>query len=143
MPPAVTRERSVGRQFRRDPAQVSQARRLVREALAEWGFDGYADHLVLISSELVTNALRHGAGMISIRLYRAGRDLRIEVHDHGAERPVRRHAGTGDEGGRGLEVIDSLISMYGGYRGCTDDDTGPGKTVFVVMQLVTTSAGAG
>ena len=60
MPPTVTRERSVGRQFRRDPAQVSQARRLVREALAEWGFDGYADHLVLISSELVTNALRHG-----------------------------------------------------------------------------------
>ena len=142
MPPTVTRERSVGCQFRRDPAQVSQARRLVREALAEWGLDDYADHLVLISSELVTNALRHGAGMIGIRLYRAGRDLRIEVHDHGAERPVRRHAGTGDEGGRGLEVIDSLISIYDGYRSCTADDTGPGKTVYVVMQLVTTSAGA-
>ena len=41
MPPAVTRERSVGCQFR-DPAQVSQARRLVREALAEWGLDDYA-----------------------------------------------------------------------------------------------------
>ena len=141
MPPTVTRERSVGCQFRHDPAQVSQARRLVRAALAEWGLDDYADHLVLISSELVTNALRHGTGMISIRL-RAGRDLRIEVHDHGAERPLRRHAGTGDEGGRGLAVIDSLISMYDGHRGCTDDNTGPGKTVYVAMQLVTTSAGA-
>jgi anti-sigma regulatory factor (Ser/Thr protein kinase) len=142
MPPTVTRERSAGCQLRRDPAQVSQARRLVRETLAEWGLDEYADHMVLIGSELVTNALRHGAGMISIRLSRAGRDLRIEVHDHGAGRPVRRHAGTGDEGGRGLEVIDSLIGMYDGYRGCTDDGTGPGKTVFVVMQLITTSAGA-
>jgi anti-sigma regulatory factor (Ser/Thr protein kinase) len=142
MPPTVTRERSVGYQLRHDPAQVSQGRRLVRETLAEWGLDDYVDHMALISSELVTNALRHGAGMISIRLVRAGRDLRIEVHDHGAERPVRRHAGAGDEGGRGLEVIDSLISMYDGYRGCTDDGTGPGKTVFVVMQLITTSAGA-
>jgi len=142
MPPTVTRERSVGCQLRRDPAQVSHARRLVRETLAEWGLDDYVDHMVLISSELVTNALRHGAGMISIRLFRGGRDLRIEVHDHGPSRPVRRHAGTGDEGGRGLEVIESLISMYDGHRGCTDDDTGPGKTVYVVMQLVTTSAGA-
>jgi anti-sigma regulatory factor (Ser/Thr protein kinase) len=142
MPPAVTRERSAGCQLRRDPAQVGQARRLVRATLAEWGLDEYADHTVLISSELVTNALRHGAGMISIRLSRVGRDLRIEVHDHGAGRPVRRHAGIGDEGGRGLEVIDSLINMYDGHRGCTGDDASPGKTVYVVMQLVTTAAGA-
>jgi anti-sigma regulatory factor (Ser/Thr protein kinase) len=141
MPPTVTRERSAGCKLRRDPAQVSHARRLVHETLAEWGLDDYVDHMVLISSELVTNALRHGAGMISIRLFRAGHDLRIEVHDHGPSRPVRRHAGTGDEGGRGLEVIDSLISMYDGHRGCTDDDTGPGKTVYVVIQFCTTTAG--
>ncbi len=102
----------------------------------------YIDHTVLISSELVTNALRHGAGMISIRLYRARRDLRIEVHDHGAGRPVRRHAGTADESGRGLAVIDGLIAMYHGQRGCTDDDTGPGKTVYVVLQLIANAAGA-
>src|SRR5260370_13259044 len=96
MPPTVTRVRSAGCLLRRDPAQVSHARRLVRQTLAEWGLDDYADHTVLISSELVTNALRHGAGIISIRLYRAGHDLRIEVHDHGAGRPVRRHAGAGD-----------------------------------------------
>jgi len=101
----VTQVCSVGCQLRRDPAQVSRARRLVRETLAEWGLDDYIDHTMLISSELVTNALRHGAGMISIRLYRARHDLRIEVHDHGAGRPLRRHAGTGDESGRGLEVI--------------------------------------
>ena len=94
MPPTVTRERSAGCRLRRDPGQVSQARRLVRGTLTEWGLDGYIDHTMLITSELVTNALRHGAGMISIRLYRARGGLRIEVHDHGAGRPVRRHAGT-------------------------------------------------
>ena len=141
MPPAVTQAYSVGCQLRRDPAQVSQARRLVRETLAEWGLDSFIDHTVLISSELVTNALRHGAGMISIRLYRARRHLRIEVHDHGAGRPVRRPAGTGDESGRGLAVIDGLTAMYHGQRGCTDDDTGPGKTVYVVLHLTANAAG--
>ena len=97
---------------------------------------------MLISSELVSNALRNGAGMISIRLYRARRDLRIEVHDHGAGRPVRRHAGTADESGRGLAVIDGLISMYDGQWGCTDDHTGSGKTVYVVLPLITNAVGA-
>ena len=116
MPPTVTQERSVGCRLRRDPAQVSQARRLVRETLADWSLDDYTDHTVLISSELVTNALRHGAGTISIRLYRARRDLRIDVHDHCTGRPVCRHAGIADESGRGLAVIDGLIRMYNGQR---------------------------
>ena len=142
MPPTVTQERSVGCRLRRDPAQVSRARRLVRETLPDWGLDGYIDHTVLISSELVTNALRHGAGMISIRLYRARCELRVEVHDHGAGRPVRRRAGTADESGRGLAVVDGLISMYNGQRGCTDDRTGPGKTVYVVLPIITNAVGA-
>ena len=141
MPPTAIRERSVCYRLHRDPAQVSHARRLVRQTLAEWGLDRYVNHAALISSELVTNALRHGAGTITVRLYRAGRSLRVEVHDHGAGRPVRRHAGTGDEGGRGLEVVDGLIGMYGGQRGCTDDVTGPGKTVYVVMHLIANVAG--
>jgi hypothetical protein len=48
MPPTVTQERSVGCRLRRDPAQVSQARRLVRETLADWSLDDYTDHTVLI-----------------------------------------------------------------------------------------------
>ena len=142
MPPAATRERLAGCRLRRDPAQVGHARLLVHESLARWGLDDYIDYTVLIASELVTNALRHGAGTISIQLSRARHELRIEVHDQGAGRPVRRHPGTGDEGGRGLEVIDGLIGMHYGHRGCTDDGTGPGKTVYVVMSLIANEAGS-
>jgi hypothetical protein len=39
-------------------------------------------------------------------------------------------------------VIDGLIAMYHGQRACTDDDTGPGKTVYVVLQLIANAAGA-
>lgn len=140
MPPTATRERLASCQLRRDPAQVGQARQLVRGSLARWGLDDYVDYTVLVISELVTNSLRHGAGTISVRLSCAGHDLRVEVHDHGPGRPIRRHAGTGDEGGRGLEVIDGIISMYDGQRGYTDDDTGLGKTVYVVMSLIANAA---
>ncbi len=105
-----------------------------------WGNATRRSILSELACELVTNALRHGAGTITIQLSRTGHDLRIEVHDQGAGRPVRRHAGTGDEGGRGLEVIDGLIGMHYGHRGCTDD-TGPGKTVYVVMSLIATETG--
>jgi anti-sigma regulatory factor (Ser/Thr protein kinase) len=141
MPPTVTQERSADCRIRRDPAQVGQARRFVRQTLAEWGLDVCTDHMVLIGSELVTNALRHGTGTISTRLHRTGRYLRIDVHDHGAGRPVRRHPGTGGESGRGLAVIDGLISIHDGHRGCTDDDTGPGKTIHVLLKLITNAAG--
>ena len=50
MPPTVTRERSASCQLRRDPAQVGQARRLVRATLADWGLGDYVDHTVLIRS---------------------------------------------------------------------------------------------
>jgi hypothetical protein len=31
--------------------------------------------------------------------------------------------------------------MYDGQRGCTDDNTGPGKTVYVVLPLITNAVG--
>ena len=109
--------------------------------LLEWRLPDLVDMAGLVVSELVTNALRHGAGLISIRLYRARRDLRIEVHDQGAGRPVRQRTGTADASGRGLAVIEGLIGMYNGQRGCTDDHRGPGKTVYVVLPIVTNAVG--
>jgi signal transduction histidine kinase len=64
------------------------------------------------------------------------------VHDGGAGRPVRKQAGGGDEGGRGLEVLDGLIEVHGGERGVISDPAGPGKTVYVVLSLETSLAGA-
>jgi signal transduction histidine kinase len=54
---------------------------------------------------------------------------------------VRRHAGGGDECGRGLELLDALIELHGGERGVISDPAGPGKTVYVVLSLESTLAG--
>jgi hypothetical protein len=69
-------------------------------------------------------------------------DLWTEVHDQGAGRPVRQHATTDDEQGRGLELLDGLIGLHGGARGVVDDSDGPGKTVYVAVSLAVTVANA-
>jgi anti-sigma regulatory factor (Ser/Thr protein kinase) len=120
-------------QVGRDAARAARARRKVRALVAGSDSPEYADLAELVVSELVANALRHGAGPVQVRLCRAPGGLRIEVHDEGAGRPVRCHAADYDECGRGLELVDDLITPLGGARGTIDDDCGPGKSVYVVL----------
>ncbi|SRR6266566_5186111 len=134
----VTESRELGVSFRLDcdPVQVSRAREQTRKTLPGWGLDDHTDIAELIVSELVTNAMVHGGGQIEVRLSCAAAcDLWAEVHDDGPGRPVRQCPGSDDEGGRGLELIDGLIELYGGARGVVEDTSGVGKTVYVAVSL--------
>jgi K+-sensing histidine kinase KdpD len=117
----------------RDPAQAAGARRRVRHLVAGWNLGLHADLVELVVSELVANALRHGADPIEIRLSCGPAGLRVEVHEDGPGRPVRRHAGAYDECGRGLELLDGLIAPLGGAWGTVADRRAPGKTVYAVL----------
>jgi len=118
-----------------DSAQVAHARALTRAALASWGLAGHSWLAELIVSELVTNAIVHGAGLVSVRLCSESGCLRVAVHDGHPGRPVRRCPSAADEAGRGLELIDGLIGLYGGERGTSGDNDGPGKTVHATVRL--------
>ena len=135
MPLTATSELAISCRFGQDPVHVGDARAQAREVLPGWGLGGHVRLAELVISELVTNALNHGDGPIALRLSYAGGDLRVEVHDHGTGRPVRRHAAADDECGRGLELLDGLIALHGGERGVIDDRAGPGKTVYVAVPL--------
>ncbi|MFG3204172.1 SpoIIE family protein phosphatase [Streptomyces sp. NPDC048192] len=95
-----------------DPAAVADMRVAVSEKLAEWGLDdlGFATELVL--SELVTNAIRHGAEPIHVRLIR-DRTLICEVADGSNTAPHLRYAATTDEGGRGLFLVSQMTERWG------------------------------
>lgn len=142
MPPAAAREPAVIRLPGRARVHARDARRRARVLLAAWGLGEQASLGELVVSELVTNAVCHGQTPIWMRLSLGSGDLRVEVHDGGAGRPVRRHVVGSDECGRGLELLDGLIELYGGERGVISDPSGPGKTVYVVLSLEITSAGA-
>ena len=99
------------------------------------GLGEQADLAELIVSELATNAIRHGHGVVHVCVSYANGELRVDVHDDGASRPARQQATPDDESGRGLAVLDGLIGLHGGRRGVADDIAGHGKTVYVVICL--------
>jgi anti-sigma regulatory factor (Ser/Thr protein kinase) len=135
MPPALTGESDVTWRLADDPEQLAHTRELVRKVLAAWMLSDHAELAELVVTELATNALRHGTGPIDFSLSFSGSNLRIEVHDYGAGRPVRKEATADDEQGRGLALLDGLIALNGGVRGVVEDAAGPGKTVYVVLWL--------
>ncbi|MFF0793921.1 ATP-binding protein [Streptomyces spiralis] len=95
-----------------EPAAVAHARALATARLTEWGLERVADTTALIVSELVTNAIRHGAAPITLRLIRH-RVLVCEVTDASDTVPRLRHARVTDECGRGLFLVSQLSSRRG------------------------------
>ncbi len=107
--------RRADRTFAPDPAELPRARRLVASCLEAWGLGGRSQPFQLLVSELFTNAIRHGAGPIEVRLSAGDGRLRLEVHDRGggrpALRPVERSGST--IGGWGLRFVDHLVERWG------------------------------
>jgi anti-sigma regulatory factor (Ser/Thr protein kinase) len=90
---------------------VREARRFTRSTLGGWGVDDRSDDACLVVSELVTNALLHGAGAPVLRLTGGSTHIRIEVGDSSEEMPKAREPGPGD--GWGMHVIGRLSSRWG------------------------------
>jgi PAS domain S-box-containing protein len=92
------------------------ARRVVSEALTEWGFDELGEAAQLLVSELVTNAVLHVGTDIEVRTAARRSGVRIEVHDGSDLVPTRRHYGEDAATGRGLGLVESLSSDWGVHR---------------------------
>ncbi|MFF8279767.1 SpoIIE family protein phosphatase [Streptomyces lateritius] len=95
-----------------DPAVVARARLMAARQLGTWGLEELAFTTELVVSELVTNAIRHAAGPIRLRLI-LERTLICEVFDASSTSPHLRHARTTDEGGRGLFLISQFTRRWG------------------------------
>jgi anti-sigma regulatory factor (Ser/Thr protein kinase) len=112
----------------RGPAAVAEARSQVRAAIAVWNAPVDTDIAVLLTSELVTNAVRHTEGETVTLGIRRGRDrLRVDVHDMSPSPPVPTKASADDEAGRGLMLVSDLSTEWGSYR------TPMGKVVYFTL----------
>jgi len=102
-----------------DPGHGRQVRDWIRSAVTRHGCPVDAADAALAVSELYANAVMHGpAGgrvLAGYCLWSGG--ARIVVCDGGGPGTprLRRDAGLGD-GGRGLQVIDSLAARWGSFR---------------------------
>ena len=125
------------------PAAPAEARRRVRDAIRSWRVPVDLDAALLLTSELVTNAIRHEAGqeagqgaqavMLAIASSR-GR-LRVDVHDTSRSLPAVAEVPADAETGRGLLLVETLSDEWGFYR------TPAGKAVYFTLAFEPGNAG--
>ncbi|GII65696.1 ATP-binding protein [Sphaerisporangium krabiense] len=117
-------------------ASVPVARAWARDLLAVWIVAPALDDVLLLLSEVVTNAVTHsdsgrspdGRVRLRVALLSRVRGVHVEVADDGAagEAPVARPAEVGSAGGRGLWLVSEIASAWGS----SPRDDGPGRSVW-------------
>jgi len=90
-----------------------QAREFLRNATCASHHNAVLEDAVLLVSELVTNSVIHGGPPVVVAVDCDGEALRVRVRDGSPVLPARRAADDGDEGGRGLALVDTLSSDWG------------------------------
>lgn len=91
--------------------------------------DETADAIRLVASELISNAVVHGEGPVTVQLYHRPGHLVIDVADGNPSAPQLSCANADDEGGRGLALVGLLASRS------SWEPTGDGKRVWAEIEL--------
>jgi anti-sigma regulatory factor (Ser/Thr protein kinase) len=107
---------------------VPAARAFLAKLLSGWELsDLVIDEASLLTTELMTNAVEHGSGVVDLAIAVHDGVLRVGVHDTATGMPVKRDGITASaEGGRGIWLVQSIAHDWG------SDPSGeaPGKTVW-------------
>jgi anti-sigma regulatory factor (Ser/Thr protein kinase) len=89
---------------------------------------GDRDIVLLVASELLTNAVQHATASVEVRVEFHERYTRVDVLDDGDGWPLLRHVDPLSEaGGRGLSIVDRLSTAWG------VEDLIPGKQVWSII----------
>lgn len=112
------------------PSAARAARHAVRDALTDWGLEPLVDDAMLLTSELVTNAVLHASSAPVLTVVQVGQgSVRLEVADQ-SDLPPRPHLyGVTSTTGRGVRLLDSLARDWG------TEPTDPGKRVWVLLDV--------
>ena len=79
----------------------------------------------LLTSELVTNAIRHGSGIVTVAIECDDHSVAVAVGDSAPELPAAPPVDVSAESGRGLRLVQAIAASWG-VRDNTDD----GKVVW-------------
>lgn len=108
-----------------EPASARAARRFVVDVLAGVATPDLEETVILLASELVTNAVVHVGGEVEVLVRLTPTAVRVEVTDSSDATPTPRRAGVDDTSGRGLALVEALARRWG-----VDADPTGGKTVW-------------
>ncbi|WP_405983834.1 ATP-binding protein [Streptomyces sp. NBC_00872] len=132
----------LAREFLGSPGSTAEARRVTARFLqrleAEWCAelgDRRNGDVLLVVSELVTNAERHSRGPYLLELEGTDRRLIVTVYDSSTTLPRRYERDPGRLGGHGMEIVDALSDRLVAER------VPVGKRVQVVFELFAADGG--
>jgi anti-sigma regulatory factor (Ser/Thr protein kinase) len=121
-------------------ASVPQARHAVRDLLYRQGVpvsEEMVHGLLLIVSELATNAVKHAAllsPMLAVEVAVGAEWVRVSVEDNHPYRPTALEADHGRTGGRGLLLVREITREAGGV--CDVEHTASGgKVIWAALPL--------
>lgn len=96
------------------PDAVMHARRFTARTLRRWKVDEAADGVLLVVSELVTNALVHTQGPVRLDLMLRGDRVRVCVSDASPRAPAKPVIVDWEStGGRGLLLVEAMSESFG------------------------------
>jgi anti-sigma regulatory factor (Ser/Thr protein kinase) len=134
---------AVGCPLSRGPQSGRTARRLTRSTLRDWGLAFLSEDAETIVGEFVANAVTHAAAAVGpavpsqrrqpadglgLRLLRRNGEVICAVLDPSDKAPVLKAPASGEEAGRGLQMVDALSDVWG-----WSPVAGRGKAVWAVL----------
>lgn len=127
-----------------EDATVPRARHAVRDLLRRQCVpvaDDTLQSLLLIASELVTNAVKHAALLspeIAVEIAISRQWVKVAVEDSHPYRPKALVADQGQTGGRGLLLVKAVADEVGGSYDVEHTASG-GKVVWAALPLAPTT----
>ena len=113
------------------PESATLARWLVIDLLRDTLPEDSLDTAALLTTELVSNAIRHTRDELVLSVRLEGGDLRVGVADSSHRRPQLVQVAERDTSGRGLHLVDALAARWG----VEPDERGLGKTVWFELAV--------
>lgn len=111
---ALLKSRDLSAVFPSVAPSAGDARRFVERALQEQGCpETVIERVLLLTSELVTNAYHHAGSDTRLSIRYDGDCIRIEVRDSGTGGVKLRPHDVNRTDGRGLRIVDALADRWG------------------------------
>jgi anti-sigma regulatory factor (Ser/Thr protein kinase) len=106
------------------PASCRDARQAVRRFCSDQSMGDVTDDAVMLTSELMANAVEHSKGMVTLLALVVDESLVVAVRDDSDDLPELTDPPSYAERGRGLQVVEALAGDWG------VDRQSSGKTVW-------------